>query len=277
MTHALEAMLKSERTLVMGVVNVTPDSFSDGGLHAEPDAAVAHGLRLLDQGADILDVGGESTAPGSGDVSAEEEIRRVAPVIRALTERGAYVSADTHKAAVASGALDAGAAMINDVTALRGDTDMPGVLAASDCDVCIMYSKDSTARTTLDVHAYRDVVAEIGMFLLGRIRFAGERGISPSRIVVDPGMGAFVSGDPAPSLELLRRLGELSALSRPVLVGASRKGFISKASGVEAGDRLEGSLACAAIAAWNGARIVRVHDVEETVRLVRMVDAIRGS
>ena len=275
MTGRLENLLKVRKTLVMGVVNVTPDSFSDGGRFHDAPAAISHAFRLAEEGADILDIGGESTAPNSRAVSAEEECARVLPVVEACAGRGLFVSVDTYKAETAGRALDAGAAMVNDVTALRGDGALPDVLAASDCGVVLMYSKDPTARTTAAERAYRDVVAEIAAFLRERMDVAVARGVRRERIILDPGMGAFVSTDPAPSLEILRRLAEFHALGRPVLVGPSRKGFIGKVLDLPVGDRLEGSLACAAVAAWHGAHIVRAHDVRETVRLVRMVDAIR--
>lgn len=274
MTPTLTDLLKRERTLVMGVVNATPDSFSDGGRFLDPAAAIAHGRRLADEGAAILDVGGESTAPDSPPVSAEEESRRILPIIEALAAGGAYVSADTYKAGVAREALEAGAQMVNDVTALRGDPALADVLANATCDVCIMYAKDASPRTTLSGREYDDVIDHIRAFLTERIEFARQRGIDEDRIVVDPGMGAFVSSDSAPSLELLRRISEIADLGRPVLVGASRKGFIGKVLDLSVGDRLEGSLACACVASWNGARIIRAHDVRETVRAVRMVDAI---
>ena len=262
------------RTLVMGVVNVTPDSFSDGGEFFGTAAAIDHAHRLRDEGADILDVGGESTAPESPPVSVEEECRRVLPVVERLAAEGAFVSVDTYKAEVARRALDAGARMVNDVTALRGDPALAGVLAGSICPVVLMYSKDLTARTTRQAPTYADAVAEIAAFLRTRVAYAAANGVAEGRIIIDPGMGAFLSTEPGPSLDVLRRLGELHALGRPILVGPSRKGFIGKVLDLPVRERLEGSLACAAIAAWHGARLVRVHDVLPTVRVVRMVDAI---
>ena len=275
MTEPLERMIADGRTLVMGVVNVTPDSFSDGGLHQNTEQAADFALRLIKQGVDILDIGGESTAPDSEHVTVEEELARVLPVVEKLSAEGAYISVDTYKADVAAKALSAGARMINDVTAFRGDSRMLDVLSRHDCDITIMYSKDPTSRTSLNEKHYEDVVGEISEFLQERIQTAENHGISPDRIVIDPGMGAFVSPDPRYSLELLRRLPELHALGRPILIGASRKGFIGKVLDVDVNNRLEGSLACAAVAAWNGAAIVRVHDVKETRRVVRMIDAIR--
>lgn len=273
----LEALLNRGYTLVMGVVNVTPDSFSDGGRHYERQAAIDHAFRLADEGADILDIGGESTAPNSPPVAIEEECRRVLPVIEACARKGLFVSVDTHKAETARRALDVGAAMLNDVTALRGDEDLCAVLTGSDCAVALMYSKDDSPRTSLVERSYGNVVAEISRFLAGRLKAAMARGVAAERVVLDPGMGAFVSAAPGPSLEILRRLNEFHALGRPLLIGASRKGFIGKVLDLPVADRLEGSLACAAIAAWHGVQIVRAHDAKETVRVVRMVDAIRSS
>lgn len=261
----------------MGVVNVTPDSFSDGGSFLSPDAAIDHACRLVDEGADILDIGGESTAPNSPPVSIEEEYRRVMPVVEECAKRGFFVSVDTYKAVVAHRALRAGAEMINDVTALRADDDLAEVLAKSDCAVVLMYSKDPSPRTEPTVRTYDDVVREIAQFLSERAQLAELCGIARDRIVVDPGMGAFVSGDPGPSLEILRRASEFQVLGCPVLIGASRKGFIGKMLNASVHDRLEGSLACAAIAAWHGVKIIRAHDVAPTVRIVRMVDAIGGN
>jgi dihydropteroate synthase len=273
-TNELHTLLNQHRTLVMGVVNVTPDSFSDGGSHFDCQDAIDYGLRLLDEGAHILDVGGESTAPNSADVDAEEESRRVVPVIEALSKRGAYISADTYKGTTARRAINAGALMINDVTALRGDSELVVVLAESDCDICLMYAKDPTPRTSREQPDYGDVVQYIIEFMSERIDYAASVGIEKNRCVLDPGMGAFISSEPEPSLSVLRRIEEFAFLGRPILVGASRKGFIGQVLDVTVDDRLEGSLACAAVASWNGARIIRVHDVRETVRTVRMVDAI---
>lgn len=280
MKEPFDSLLHPGRTLVMGVVNVTPDSFSDGGRFLSPEAAIAHACRLMDEGADLLDIGGESTAPDSPPVDAREECRRILPVLEECAKRGFPVSVDTYKAPVARCALAHGAGMINDVTALRGDPTLADVLAESDCAVVLMFAKDPTPRTTPTVRVYTDVVREISEFLAERVAYARTRGIASNRIVLDPGMGAFVSAEPGPSLELLRRAGEFHTLGHPLLIGASRKSFIGKVLGspgrpLPVGDRLEGSLACAAIAAWHGVQIIRAHDVRETVRTVRMVDAIR--
>ncbi|HDS74143.1 MAG TPA: dihydropteroate synthase, partial [Firmicutes bacterium] len=219
MSTTLSRLLASHRTLVMGVVNITADSFSDGGAYLDPDAALAHARQLLEEGADILDVGGESTAPTSAGVDAEEESRRVLPVIEALAKDGVYVSVDTYKPEVARRALGAGARMVNDVTAFRGDRSLVDVVAEGDSDVCIMYAKDATPRTTRNQPVYEDVVIEIAAFLKERTEYAEKHGVNRDRIIIDPGMGAFVSGEPGPRLEILHRLREFTELGYPVLVG----------------------------------------------------------
>ncbi len=274
--------LSLEKPLVMGILNVTPDSFSDGGKFHNHKEAVEYALEMVKQGADILDVGGESTGPGSKDVGAEEELKRVLPVVHMLREQlggrtGAWISVDTYKSEVARAALDAGADMINDVTALRGDAGMASVLAAYDVPVVLMYSKDSTPRTTRDDIHYDDVIRTVKDFFTERAGIAVEGGITRERLILDPGMGAFVSADPKYSLQLLRRLGEFLSFDLPVLVGPSRKSFIGQVLDVPLNRRLEGTLGACAAAVMNGASILRVHDVQETRRLVDMVHAIMTS
>lgn len=275
-----------ESPLIMGILNVTPDSFSDGGKFVNEDAAVARALQIVDEGADIIDIGGESSGPGSKDVSLEEELKRVIPVVKALkmallqtqqdAQKRSIISVDTYKAEVARQALEAGADMINDVTALRGDSKMAEVLAKyPHVPVVIMYSKDPTARTTRENVQYDDVIATVRKFLEERVALGVKAGIARERFIIDPGMGAFLSGDPKYSLEILRRLQEFSGMNLPVLIGASRKGFIGQVmGGLPADQRLEGSLACAAIAMQNGAKILRVHDVKETRKFATMLAAI---
>ncbi len=264
---------------IMGILNVTPDSFSDGGRFFEDgdgrlnaEAVVEHALTMIQEGATIIDVGGESTGPGSREVSLEEELRRVLPVIRGIREKNseAWISVDTWKAEVARQAIEAGADMINDVMALRmGGEAMATVLAETGVPVVMMYSKDATPRTTRDCVEYGDVVQAILRFFDERLRFAEKHGIRREQIIVDPGMGAFLSGDARYSLEVLRRLREFERLGFPLLVGASRKGFIQEICGGKGPeDRLEGSLAAAMVAVMNGAKIVRVHDVAETRRVL---------
>lgn len=264
---------------LMGVLNVTPDSFSDGGDFFDIEKAVERGLEMGREGAAILDVGGESTGPESKEVSLEEELKRVIPVIRGLREKDPeiMISIDTWKAEVAQQALEAGANMVNDVTALRGDPAMAGVVAKVGVPVILMYSKDATARTTSKQVDYDDVIQTICEFLEVRVRVAEESGIRRENIWIDPGMGAFVSKKGCYSLEILRRLKELKTLGLPIVVGASRKGFIGEFCGGKGPkDRLEGSLAAATMALLNGASMIRAHDVKEHARVVKLVASLKG-
>ena len=259
----------------MGVVNVTPDSFSDGGRFETAEAAVAHALQLAEEGADILDVGGESTRPGAAPVSTEEELRRVLPVVRQL--RDVPVSVDTRNPAVMRAVLDFGASMINDVEALAGPGAMEAV-AKSDCAVCLMHKQGDPATMQQDPR-YDDVVAEVSGFLEERIEASVNAGIARDRIVVDPGFG--FGKTLAHNLALLKRLDELKALKVPLLVGWSRKSSLGKLTGrpelKEAGERLPASLAMALLSLQRGARILRVHDVRETRDVVRVWEAMESA
>jgi dihydropteroate synthase len=246
----------------MGVLNVTPDSFSDGGDFLAPGAAVAHGERMAAEGADLIDVGGESTRPGSDAVSEGEELRRVMPVIEDLAARiEVPLSVDTRKASVARAALAGGAAFINDVSALRHDGEMAEALAEAGVDLCLVHMKGEP-KTMQEDPQYDDVVAEVKSFLEDRLAFAISAGIQEGRIWLDPGIGFGKSLEH--NLELLRRLGELAAIGRPLVVGASRKRFIGALTGRPESDRLAGSLAAAVIAFQRGASMLRVHDVADT-------------
>ena len=242
----------------MGVVNVTPDSFSDGGAWLEPAAAIAHGRALAAQGAQILDVGGESTRPGAAPVGEAEELRRVVPVLAGLAEAGARLSIDTSKAAVAAAALDAGATIVNDVTALRGDPQMAALVADRGCDVCLMHMLGEP-RTMQRDPRYRDVVADVRAFLAERLEHAAALGIAPERVWLDPGIGFGKSIDH--NLELLARLDEIVALGAPVVVGTSRKSFLGAITGRDATERLAGTIATNVLALARGASVFRVHDV----------------
>jgi len=246
--------------IVMGVVNVTPDSFSDGGEWLDPAAAIAHGRDLVAQGAAILDVGGESTRPGAAPVGEAEELRRVLPVLEGLAAAGARLSIDTSKAAVAAAAIDAGATIVNDVTALRGDPGMAALVAARDCDVCLMHMLGEP-RTMQRDPRYADVVADVRAFLAERLEHAVAAGIDERRVWLDPGIGFGKTIDH--NLELLSRLDELVALGRPVVVGTSRKSFLGRITGREAGDRVAGTIAANVLALARGASVFRVHDVAE--------------
>jgi dihydropteroate synthase len=257
----------------MGVLNVTPDSFSDGGQFRDAERAVAHGLELFDQGADIVDVGGESTRPGgAGRVGADEEARRVVPVVEGLRRRGAGpISVDTTRASVAQAALDAGADLINDVSGLRFDSDMAPLAAERNVPVVLMHLRGDFA-SMHQSPSYEDVVGEVTSELreaMGR----GERaGVAASSMIVDPGIG--FAKNARHSLEVLARLEELVALERPVLVGPSRKSFIGKVLDLPVGERLMGTAAAVAAAVCGGAHIVRVHDVREMVQVTRVCDAL---
>jgi dihydropteroate synthase len=259
------------RPSVMGVVNVTPDSFSDGGVNYAPEDAVSSARRMLDDGAAILDVGGESTRPGSEGVSLDEELRRVVPVLERL--HGLPVSIDTAKAEVARRALDLGAEMVNDVTALRGDPELPGVVAERDAYLCLMHMRGDP-RTMQVEPRYNDVVDEVARFLGERLAFAVAQGIAEERICLDAGIGFGKSVEH--NFELLRRLGELAALGRPILIGISRKSSLGRIMGdPQAKTGTTAASVGAAIAAYErGASILRVHDVREHVEALTAARAV---
>ena len=252
--------LDLSRPLIMGVVNVTPDSFSDGGMFASSAEAVAHGRRLIGEGADILDIGGESTRPGAAPVPLAEERRRVLPVIEALGACGAPVSIDTRKPGLMREALAAGASMVNDISALATASALEAV-AASEAAVCLMHMRGEPQTMQVDP-SYGDVVREVREYLRGRVAAARACGIALERIVVDPGFGFGKTLEH--NLELLRRLGELRELGAAVMAGLSRKAMLGRITGREAGDRVHASVAAALVAVRNGAHIVRVHDVAAT-------------
>jgi len=248
--------LPLERPLIMGVVNVTPDSFSDGGRLADARAAVAHARRLREEGADLIDVGGESSRPGAAPVPEDEEARRVLPVVEALSDLP--VSVDTRRASVMRAALGAGASMINDIDALTQPGSLEAV-AASDCGLCLMHKKGDPATMQEDP---RDVVGEVRDYLAARIAACEQAGVARERIVADPGFGFGKTA--AHNLALLRRLPELAGIGVPILAGWSRKSTLGRLTGREVDERLAGSLAAALLALVGGARILRVHDVKET-------------
>ena len=257
----------------MGVVNVTPDSFSDGGLYLDPEAAIAHGRELAQEGAAILDVGGESTRPGAEVVSEAEELRRVVPAIAGLAGAEALISVDTSKAAVAEAALDAGAEIVNDVTALRGDPAMAALCADREATVILMHMA-GTPRTMQEHPVYADVVDEVKAFLAERLEVAVAAGVAEERVWLDPGIGFGKTAEH--NLELLRRLGELRDLGRPLVVGTSRKSFIGKIDGSGPGDRLGGTIASSVLAAVKGASVLRVHDVAAVGQALAVTTAILG-
>ena len=262
------------RPSVMGVVNVTPDSFSDGGVHLQPAAAVTAGWRMLDEGAAIIDVGGESTRPGSEGVSLDEELRRVVPVLEGL--RGAPVSIDTAKAEVARRALELGAEMVNDVTALRGDPELADVVAESGAYLCLMHMQGEP-RTMQRDPQYDDVASEVAAFLEERLRFAVDEGIAEERICLDPGIGFGKTVEH--NFELIRRLDVLTALGRPVLVGFSRKSSLGRILGDPTARTgpLSASVAAAVAVYERGATILRVHDVRPHVEALTVAAAVVGT
>jgi dihydropteroate synthase len=246
---------------IMGILNITPDSFSDGGLFERIQDSGVRIQQLIDEGADIIDIGGESTGPGSKDVSVEEEMDRVKPVIdyifqNKLTDKALF-SIDTYKSQVAEYALTNGFKMVNDVTALRGDSRMAGILMKYKPYVVLMYSKDSTARTTRAEVRYTDVIADIKSFLEKRVKLLTDVGFPKDRIIIDPGMGAFVSAIPEYSFEIINRLSELKSLGYPILVGVSRKSFLG--GNIEERDPISAEWSLKAIK--NGASIIRTHNV----------------
>jgi dihydropteroate synthase len=257
----------------MGIVNVTPDSFSDGGLYLDTEKAIEHGRQLAAEGADMLDIGGESTRPGAGEVDAATEIERTQPVIAALAYTGLPVSIDTSKAAVAAAALDAGATIVNDVTALRADPDLGAVCAQAGCEVVLMHML-GTPRTMQDDPRYGDVVDDVKAFLEERIEVAVTAGIAEERIWVDPGIGFGKTVEH--NLELTRRLKELRDLGRPIVFGSSRKSHLGAITGREVGDRLGATIASNVLALRAGADVLRIHDVAELADAVLTAEVILG-
>ena len=264
----------SARTHIMGVLNVTPDSFSDGGRYLRPDRALAHAQRMGEAGADLIDIGGESTRPGAPRVPLDEELRRVIPVIERVAARCRLpISIDTSKAEVARRALAAGAAMVNDVTALRGDPAMAGVVADAGVPVVLMHMR-GTPSTMQRRPRYRALMNDLLRFFRERISAATAAGIDRRRILIDPGIG--FGKTVAHNLEILQRLELLARLGRPILVGPSRKSFLGRLAGdLPVDRRLEGTAAAVTAAVLHGAQMVRVHDVAEMVRVVRVADAIK--
>jgi dihydropteroate synthase len=266
-------VLALERPLVMGIVNVTPDSFSDGGRFFDRSAALEHALRLIDDGADLLDIGGESTRPGAADVPARDELKRVVPLFEALASRGIPLSVDTSKPEVMRAALAAGAAIVNDVRALREAGAIEAV-ADSDCGIVLMHMR-GTPRTMQAAPEYRDVTQEVTDFLAQRIGALVAHGADVRRIVVDPGFGFGKTA--AHNFTLLRELERLAELGRPVLVGLSRKSMLGAVSGRKVDEREFASVAAAVLAVERGARIVRVHDVAATRDALAVLQAMQST
>jgi dihydropteroate synthase len=262
-----------DRTVVMGVLNVTPDSFSDGGLWLDPKAAIKHGLEMVADGASIIDVGGESTRPGASPVSEEEELRRVIPVIEELAvESDVAISIDTRKPVVARRAVDAGACIINDTAGEIAGRGMDAIVVDTGAAIVVMHSR-GTPDTMRSLAQYHDVVGEVGSFLHRRAEELESAGVPQEAIAIDPGFG--FAKNPEQNLVLLNRIGEIIALGYPVLVGTSRKSFLGALLDLPESERLEGTAATVAWAVAQGAQIVRVHDVKEMYRIVSVTEAIR--
>ena len=261
-----------QRTLIMGILNVTPDSFSDGGCYLGVAAAIDHAKEMAKDGADVIDVGGESSRPGALPASAEEELARVLPVVEGLADEiSVPVSIDTCKSGVARRALETGAHIVNDITALQGDAEMAKVVAEMGAGVILMHMR-GTPRTMQQSPVYDDVVSDISSWLQRRIEYAETEGIPPDRIVVDPGIGFGKTVDH--NLEILRRLDEFRHLNKPILIGTSRKSFIGKILDLPVNSRIEGTAATITWAIAHGADMVRVHDVKTMRRVARMTDAL---
>ncbi len=264
----------SIKTYVMGILNVTPDSFSDGGLYLDRRGAVEHALKMQDEGADIIDIGGESTRPGAEKVSVREEIRRVVPVIEELAKKlNIPISVDTYKSAVAKAAISAGASLVNDISGLRFDSKMSEVIAQHRVPVIIMHIKGTPENMQNDP-AYRALIPEIMDYLREGMAIARRAGIAEDKMIIDPGIGFGKTVEH--NLEIIKRLDEFTGFEKPILLGPSRKSFIGKTLGnLPVSERIEGTAAATAIGIFNGANIVRVHDVKEMKRVVRFADAIK--
>lgn len=256
----------------MGILNVTPDSFSDGGSHSTPEAALRHAEKMLEEGADIIDVGGESTRPGAAPVTADEEAARTLPVIKALAGLGAIVSIDTTKSTVAAAAIDAGARIINDVSACSADRDMLSTAAVTGAGLILMHMQGEP-KTMQAAPAYKDVVREVLDYLSGRADSAVSAGVSRNSILLDPGIGFGKTVEH--NLSLLAHLDALSAAGLPVMIGISRKSFIGKITGRDVNERLAGSLAGLIWCIIKGVHVVRVHDVQQTVDAVKIIRALK--
>jgi dihydropteroate synthase len=268
-----QTLVVGEKTLVMGTINVTPDSFSDGGLYLQPEKAIDQALEMVEHGADIIDVGGESTRPGSRGVDAEEEIGRIMPVITAVSaQTDTPLSVDTRKARVAREALEAGCQIVNDVTALRSDPQMGHVVAHYGAAIVLMHMRGTPETMQRDIH-YVSLMSEIIQYLEESIHLAHSAGIDTEKIIVDPGIGFGKTVDH--NLVIIKRLYELRSLGRPILIGTSRKSFIGRILNADITEREEGSLASVVASILNGAHIVRVHNVRNAVRAARLADAVK--
>lgn len=268
-------MLRPDPTKIMGILNVTQDSFSDGGLYFDKAAAINRAIQMVEEGADIIDIGGESTRPGSEPVPEEEEIRRTIPVIEALVkEISVTISIDTYKSRVANRALEAGASMVNDISGLRFDPDMPDVIAYHNVPIVIMHIK-GTPKDMQQNPVYEALIPEIMDYLSEGIQIAAKAGIKEDKIIIDPGIGFGKTFEH--NLDIICNLSAFTLLGKPILIGPSRKAFIGKVLGdLPPTDRLEGTAAAVAISIFNGANIIRVHDVKEMIHVAKVADAIKN-
>ncbi len=273
--------LKLSRPILMGILNTTPDSFSEGSSFFEFDDALVQARKIIAAGADWLDIGGESSGPGSIEVSLEEELRRVIPLIKAVrSESDIWISVDTWKAEVARLSLDSGADAINDVSALRADKDMALLIAEYQVPVILMYSKDLTPRTSRNHTKYRDVIHTIISFFRERLEYAKSNGIQKSQVVIDPGMGFFISGNEKYSFEVIRRISELHQFDIPLLLGPSRKSFLAEVSNGRSLNFYERDFPCAlvsSIALWQGVSVLRLHEVEQGRLLIDTFEALKST
>jgi len=266
-------LILGKRTLLMGVLNVTPDSFSDGGFFFDKEKAIAHGLRMVEEGADIIDIGGESTRPGSKPLELEEELRRIIPVIESLAkEVDVPISIDTYKSTMAQRAIEAGAEMINDISGLHFDPGLAQVAAKEDAPLVLMHIRGTPETMQKDVH-YDSLFSEILQYLKDSIQRAESAGLDPRQIIIDPGIGFGKTVED--NLLIIKNLYEFRILGKPILLGTSRKTFIGKILNTEVGDRLEGTLSSIAIGVLNGAHIIRSHDVLQAKKAIAVADAIR--
>ena len=278
--HSRGKSLRLDSPRLMGILNITPDSFSDGSLFFKMDTAIAQASKMIADGADWLDIGGESSGPDSTEITQDEELHRVIPLIKKIREVSKiWISVDTWKSEVARKSLEAGADAVNDVTALRGDTEMVKVIAEYKVPVILMFSKDRSARTSRQDSDYVDVVGTLKSFFSERLKFADSNGIDKSQIVLDPGMGFFISGKAKYSFEIIQRISELHEFELPLLLGPSRKSFLA---GVTRGRSLnlsERDIPCAtvsSIALWQGVTLLRFHEVEQGRKLIDTIKALKS-
>ena len=276
-----EKTLKLSRPILMGILNSTPDSFSEDSSFFEYDDALSEARKIIADGADWLDIGGESSGPDSKEVSLEEELRRVIPLIKEVrSESDIWISVDTSKAEVARQSLHAGADAVNDVSALRADKEMASVIAEYKVPVVLMYSKDSTPRTTRNHFEYRDVIQSIISFFKERLEYAKSNGIQKSQVVIDPGMGFFISGNEKYSFEVIRRISELHEFDLPLLLGPSRKSFLAEVSSKRSLNFSERDFPCAlvsSIALWQGVSVLRFHEVEQGQLLIDTFEELKNT